>query len=106
MSVYPPTYYFLTKHAAADGLREAVRYMLIAESDYATLQCLQPLMNVQYLLSVIYHNLDLEKQRDEAAKRHMATNDAKKKIEIIATDDQVKNIWEVVLQVGAALAAR
>ena len=90
----------------ADGLREAVRYLLIAESDYATLQSLRSLMNVQYLLSVVYHNLGMEKQRDGAATRHMATDEARKKLEVVVADEQVKKIWEVVLQVGAALAAR
>ena len=90
----------------ADGLREAVRYLLIAESDYATLQILKSLMNVQYLLSVVYHNLGLEKQRDDAASRHMATDEAGKKLEIVVADEQVKKIWEVVSGVGAALAAR
>jgi anaphase-promoting complex subunit 5 len=90
----------------ADGLREAVRYLLIAESDYATLQILKSLMNVQYLLSVVYHNLGLEKQRDDAASRHMATDEARKKLEVVVVDEQVKKIWEVVSGVGAALAAR
>jgi len=90
----------------SDGLREALRYLLIAESDYAVLQCLLPLMNVQYLLSVVYHNLGLEKQQDDAAARHMATDEARKKLEIVVVDEQVKKIWEVVSQVGAALAAR
>jgi anaphase-promoting complex subunit 5 len=90
----------------ADGLREAVRYLLIAESDYATLQCFKSLANVQYLLSVVYHNLGLEKQRDDAATRHMTTEEARKKVEVVAVDEQVKKIWEVVSQVGAALAAR
>jgi anaphase-promoting complex subunit 5 len=90
----------------ADGLREAVRYLLIAESDYATLQCFKSLANVQYLLSVVYHNLGLEKQRDDAATRHMTTDEARKKVEAVAVDEQVKRIWEVVSQVGAALAAR
>lgn len=92
--------------SAAEGLREAVRYLLIAESDYVTIQCFDSLMNVQYLLSVVYHNLGMEKQRDEVATRHATTDEVRKKLETIVVDDQVKRIWEVVLQVGAALAAR
>jgi anaphase-promoting complex subunit 5 len=96
--------------AAADtptaGLPDAVRYLQIAESDYAALQCLHSLMNAQYLLSVVYHNLGLQKQRDDAAARHMATDQARKKLEVVVVDEQVTKIWEVVSQVGAALAAR
>lgn len=46
---------------SAAGLPDAVRYLQIAESDYAALQCLHSLMNAQYLLSVVYHNLGLQK---------------------------------------------
>lgn len=63
-------------------------------------------MNVQYLLSVVYHNLGLEKHRDDAAARHMTTDDARKRLEVVVVDEQARKIWEVVLQVGAALAAR
>ena len=103
ISLFTPSIY---ASLIADGLREALRYLLIAESDYAVLQCLPSLMNVQYLLSVLYHNLGMEKQRDDAATRHMTTEEARKKVEVVAVDEQVKKIWEVVSQVGAALAAR
>jgi anaphase-promoting complex subunit 5 len=63
-------------------------------------------MNVQYLLSAVYHNIRLEKQRDDAAARHMATDEVRKKLEVVVVDEQVKKIWEIVSQVGAALAAR
>jgi anaphase-promoting complex subunit 5 len=63
-------------------------------------------MNVQYLLSVAYHNLGMHKQRDDAAARHMTTEQARKKLEVVVVDEQVMKIWEVVSQVGAALAAR
>jgi hypothetical protein len=36
----------------------------------------------------------------------MTTDEARKKVEAVAVDEQVKRIWEVVSQVGAALAAR
>lgn len=63
-------------------------------------------MNVQYLLSVVYHNLGMEKQRDEAAERHLATDAERKKLEIVAVDDEITKIWEVVSLVGAALSVR
>jgi anaphase-promoting complex subunit 5 len=63
-------------------------------------------MNVQYLLSVVYHNLGMEKQRDGAAARHMTTDEDRKKLEVVVVDEQVNKIWEVVSQVGAALASR
>jgi anaphase-promoting complex subunit 5 len=63
-------------------------------------------MNVQYLLSVAYHNLGMHKQRDDTAARHMATEQARRKLEVVVVDEQVMKIWDVVSQVGAALAAR
>lgn len=63
-------------------------------------------MNVQYLLSVVFHNLGKEKLRDDTAAKHMATDLKRKEMEVVAVDEQVTNIWEVVSQVGAALAAR
>lgn len=95
-----------SKLVSAEGLREAVHYLLIAESDYADIQSMTSLMNVRYLLSVVYHNLGWEKQRDEMAARHMATDETKKNLEAVVVDEQVKRIWEAVSLVGAALATR
>lgn len=63
-------------------------------------------MNVQYLLSVAYHNLGMHKQRDDAAARHVATDHARRKLELVVVDEQVMKVWEVVSQVGTALAGR
>jgi anaphase-promoting complex subunit 5 len=67
---------------------------------------LQPLMDVQYILSVVYHNLGMETERDEAAKKHFNTKEERDKLEVIVVDNEVREIWEVVSEVGAALAAR
>lgn len=64
------------------------------------------IINVQYLLSVVYHNLGLEAKRDEVAKRHLKTVEVKHKLEVVVNDEEVTDIWEVVSTVGAALAAR
>jgi anaphase-promoting complex subunit 5 len=78
----------------------------MSESDFKTLQILCSLMDVQYLLSVVYHNLGNENARDEAAKRHFTTQEERKVLEVTMVDDEVREIWEVVSHVGAALAAR
>ena len=64
------------------------------------------LIDVQYLLSVVYHNLGMETDRDEAAKRHFETEQERDKLEVIVVDEEVRDIWAVVSEVGAALAAR
>lgn len=63
-------------------------------------------MDVQYLLSVIYHNLGMEYERDEAAKRHFATEEMHRRLNAAMTDPEVAKVLEVVAQVGAALALR
>jgi len=64
------------------------------------------LMDVQYFLSVVYHNLGMEKKRDEAIQRHFLTEEKRKGLEAIVVDEEVHEIWDVVTEVGAALAAR
>jgi len=92
--------------STAEALNEALPYLLVSESDFKTLQILRSLMDVQYLLSVVYHNLGNENERDASAKRHFTTQQERKMLEVIVVDDEVREIWEVVSQVGAALAAR
>jgi len=64
------------------------------------------LMDVQYFLSVVYHNLGLENERDEAARRHYSTENERKRLSIRASDREVVAIWQVVAEVGAALSSR
>ncbi|KDQ33264.1 hypothetical protein PLEOSDRAFT_1091403 [Pleurotus ostreatus PC15] len=52
------------------GLQEALKYLLVAEADCQTIQLIDPLADVQYLISVVYHNLGMVAERDEAAMRH------------------------------------
>lgn len=88
------------------GLKEAVHYLLMAESDFATIQSMTSLINARYLLSIVYHNLGMEAKRDQAAERHMKAVETSKTLEIVVDDEEVAEIWEVVSSVGAALAAR
>ena len=63
-------------------------------------------MDVQYLISVIYHNLDMEAERDAAADRYAATARAFKAQEDILVDKETEEILDVVASIGAALAGR
>jgi anaphase-promoting complex subunit 5 len=67
---------------------------------------LTPLMDVQYFLSVVYHNLGMEPERERAAKRHFDTKEERDKLEMTVVDDEVREIWDVVSEVGTALARR
>ncbi|KAJ7343519.1 hypothetical protein DFH08DRAFT_872936 [Mycena albidolilacea] len=90
--------------STADALREAVPYLLKSEQDYLALEMHRAVMDVQYFLSVVYHNLGLQAERDEVAKRHFATLEMRKQVEM--SDEGITRVLEVVRMVGATLAHR
>ncbi|KAJ3546950.1 hypothetical protein NM688_g5456 [Phlebia brevispora] len=92
--------------SAPDTLNESLHYLQIAETDYMKLQMYSRLQDVQFLVSVVYHNLGITEQRDEAASRHQTTSEERTKIEGQVTEDWVTEVWEVVADIGSALAAR
>ncbi|PCH38233.1 hypothetical protein WOLCODRAFT_64717 [Wolfiporia cocos MD-104 SS10] len=94
------------EEASPESLKEAAYYLKIAEQDYAKLEILRSLQDVQYLQSIVFHNLDNIKERDEAAARHLKTDEERKKAAAVVIEDWVVDVWDVVTQVGAALAAR
>jgi anaphase-promoting complex subunit 5 len=63
-------------------------------------------MDVQYLLSVVYHNLGMESQREEAATNHFQTEEKMKRLGAVVVDEEVQEVWKLVVDVGAALSAR
>ncbi|KII88563.1 hypothetical protein PLICRDRAFT_110769 [Plicaturopsis crispa FD-325 SS-3] len=92
--------------SAGNALHEALGFLRISESDYASLEMLSSLMDVQYLLSVVYHNLDMHVQQREASARHFSTKKDMEHGEEIVVENQVTEVWKVVTEVGAALALR
>ncbi|KAJ7774662.1 hypothetical protein DFH07DRAFT_800430 [Mycena maculata] len=90
--------------SAAEALREAVPYLVKSEQDYLTLEMYRAVMDVQYFLSVVYHNLGLQLESDEVAKRHFATQEMRRELEV--SEDGFTGVLEVVRMVGAALAHR
>jgi anaphase-promoting complex subunit 5 len=94
------------KASIVTALQEALPFLQKSESDFKTLELIQPLSDVQYLISVLYHNLGLEKERDEAAERHSETDTRQRRLEVIVVDDDIRQILEVIGMVGAALAGR
>ncbi|KAG5643475.1 hypothetical protein DXG03_000863 [Asterophora parasitica] len=80
----------------ASSVKEALSYLLIAEGDYQALQITSSLLDLQYLLSVVYHNLGMTRERDEAAKRHLETRAQQQKLEASVTDEEMRQILEVI----------
>ncbi|EDR14280.1 uncharacterized protein LACBIDRAFT_305954 [Laccaria bicolor S238N-H82] len=92
--------------SSASALREALPYLLMAESDLEALEIYRSLKDVQYTLSVVYSNLELEAERDESAKRHASTELRERELEGVVVDEELKNIFELIALIGAALADR
>ena len=93
-------------HQSPECLREALTFLNIAEQDYKKIQILRSLADVQYLVSVLYHNLSLEGERDEAAKRHLETEEQRKCASIVVHEHWIGHVWDLVCDVGATLAGR
>jgi len=90
----------------ASALREALPYLLMAETDFEVLEIYRSLKDVQYMLSVVYSNLELEAERDASAKRHALTELRERELEGVVVDEELKNIFELIALIGAALADR
>lgn len=91
---------------SAESIREAIPYIEIAENDYRTIQILRSLADVQYYLAVLYHNLGMEAERDAAAERHEKTEEERKEAAVCGIEGWVKDVWDLVCEIGTVLAAR
>jgi anaphase-promoting complex subunit 5 len=78
----------------------------MAEANFQSLEIYRSVKDVQYLLSVIYHNLGMIRERDEVACRHSQTEEHQKKLELLTFDPLYQDIFELMAKVGAALASR
>ncbi|GBE82222.1 predicted protein [Sparassis crispa] len=88
------------------SLQECIPYLQIAEKDYAALEMFRSLQDVQYLLSVVYHNLGMTAERDEAATRHLKTEEEGRNAAVVVVEVWIAEVLEVVAEVGAGLASR
>lgn len=90
----------------AAALLEAVPYLQTAEADFRTLEMYRALKDVQYMLSVVYHNAGMIQQRDDAAVSQLKTGELQEALEGITYDQTYQDILQVVAKVGSALASR
>lgn len=92
--------------SSPESLREALPYLLAAEKDYECLDILEALQDVQYFISVIYHNLDMMNERDAATRRHHATVERRAKLATTVVDEEVEAILDLIGRIGVALTSR
>ncbi|GJE95105.1 hypothetical protein PsYK624_112850 [Phanerochaete sordida] len=88
------------------ALRESLRFLTLAEADYAALEALRALADVQFLLAVVHHNLGDPGARDAAAARHAATERLRQAAESVVDEPWVCEVLDVMSEVSVALAAR
>jgi len=89
-----------------DSLRECLPHLARAEQDFQKLEMLRALQDVRYLMSVVYHNLGMAREREILAARVRHAEEESKKASTVVIEDWVADVWEVVAEVGAALASR
>ncbi|KAH9934779.1 uncharacterized protein B0H18DRAFT_978208 [Fomitopsis serialis] len=88
------------------SLQESIPYLVTAEKDYELLEMFRRLQDVRYFLSVVYHNLGMTKERDATAVRHLKADSDRAKAATVVLEEMVTEVWDLVVDVGAALAAR
>lgn len=96
------SFFFFT----ADVLHEALPYLLAAEKDYECLGLLAGLQDVQYFLSIVYHNLGMINERDAVAQRHQATVEKGENLAALVHDEDVEAVLNLVEKIGVTLSSR
>ena len=92
--------------AEASALREALPYVAMAEADFGKMEIFRSMKDAQYLLSIIYHNLDMENEGNEVAIRCLQTEQLQQNMERAIVDEETREIFDLLATIGAALAAR
>ncbi|EKM55387.1 uncharacterized protein PHACADRAFT_208907 [Phanerochaete carnosa HHB-10118-sp] len=96
----------VSEDSKPEALENSLRYLDIAEKDYATLEMFRAVQDTQFLLSVVYHNLDRAEERDSAATRHQETEQKRLEAEKQVAEPWVTEVLDIVSEVSVALAAR
>ncbi|KAI0831217.1 hypothetical protein BC628DRAFT_1407751 [Trametes gibbosa] len=92
--------------SSRESLTESIRYLEQAERCFATLDMFTAQMDVEFLLSVVHHNLDAPAQRDEIAQRHEDTRMKREEAHICVVEEWIEDTWTLVSDVGTAIASR
>ena len=96
----------LTCNTVQEGLSDTLQYLSQAEEDYKALQMFQPLFDIYYYRSVIYHNLGMEAERDRMASLLALYEEKYKQLVAIPKNKELQVIWDVVSDIGATLSLR
>lgn len=91
---------------AEEALTESIRYLEEAEQCFGALDMFVAQMDVQFMLSVVHHNLGAEAQRDEVAQRHEETRVKREEAHACVVEGWIEETWTLVADVGIAIASR
>ena len=78
----------------------------MAEVDFRKLEIFRSMKDAQYLLSIIYHNLDMESEGNDVAMRCSQTEQLQQNTEKAVVDEETREIFDLLATIGAALASR
>jgi anaphase-promoting complex subunit 5 len=83
-----------------------VPWLTAAEEEYGKISVPTSLADVQFFLSVVYHNLGNLPERDAAAQRNIQSERLAEKLSSIVIEDEALDVWKLVTEIGAALSMR
>ncbi|CDO70809.1 hypothetical protein BN946_scf184798.g125 [Trametes cinnabarina] len=92
--------------SSAEALRESIRYLEEAERCFTELEMFSALMDVQFMLSVVHHNLDDATRRDEVAERHEQTRLKRDQEHATVVEEWIEDTLQLVADIGAAIASK
>lgn len=78
----------------------------MAEDDYRSIGIHRAVQDVLYVTSVVYHNLGMVSERDDAAARHIEAVKENERLESLDVNDNWDEIWNLACEVSAALTLR
>jgi len=87
-------------------LREALPHLLMAEADYSRLSMFEATSDVQWLLTVVFHNLGMKAEEEAVLERYSLSITTLRSFEECTLDEEAQQVWELVTDVGVSLAAR
>ena len=87
-------------------MEKSLPYLERADADYGMIEMKQAQLDVQYVMAVVYHNLGMHAKRDEITTQYLALEEEHKQIAARNIEPWYEDVWRVVSEVGAALAAR
>ncbi|THH32115.1 hypothetical protein EUX98_g2062 [Antrodiella citrinella] len=93
-------------NSTPEALRESLPYLIDAERAFKDISLLKALEDVRFLLSTVYHNLGMEKERDDMAEQCHLIAEERKKVADMAADRWISDLWDDVSRVGAVIAAK